>query len=63
MSMPLKVLNRAFVLFCGNARTEGPEIAPLLCLRICFAGIKSVLTALQFADHTVSSRVQDSSLR
>src|SRR2546423_5372976 len=50
-SMPLKILNFAFVLLGGCFRIERAKVATLPGLRIFLARIKSILSGFQFSDH------------
>ena len=50
-SMPLEILNFAFVLLGRFLRVERAEVAALAGLRIFLARIKSILSGFQFSDH------------
>lgn len=50
----LEELHRAFVLLSFRARAERAQISALARLWIGFPGVQSILTALQFSDHTES---------
>src|SRR2546423_4931792 len=50
-SMPLEILNFAFVLLGGCFRIERAKVATLPGLRIFLARIKSILSGFQFSDH------------
>jgi hypothetical protein len=50
-SMPLEILDLAFVLFGSFLRVERAKVATLAGLRILLTRIKSILSGFQFSDH------------
>ena len=46
-----EVLRRTFVLLCLRPGRERAEVAALACLRIDLAGLETVWSGLEFADH------------
>src|SRR6185437_10752574 len=50
-SMPLEILDLAFVFFGGLARVKGAEIAALAGLRVLLARIEAIAAGRELADH------------
>ena len=49
--MPFEILHFPLVLLSRRAASKRPQIAALAGLRVCLAGIETVLTGFQFSNH------------